>query len=63
MQKIGITYAEDSATLEWIDRTAAKVSTYRGGANVSRADVIRAMTRLAAVRMGDLSVRDLAGQI
>lgn len=64
MAKISTTYAEDSATLEWIDRTAAKISAYRGGAAVSRADVIRWLTRAASEAADEnLTVVEMAAQV
>lgn len=49
--------------LEWIDRTAQAISAYRGGARVSRADVIRALTRRARREVEDLPISAAATQV
>lgn len=69
---IKITYQEDPAMLEWIDRIARGVSAHRGrpGA-VSRADVIRWLTRTARasapsgawVELENMSIEQVASQI
>lgn len=63
MTKISTTYAEDSATLGWIDTIAARVSVHRGGAQVSRADVIRWLTRNGRDRYGNLSIGTISAQV
>lgn len=51
--------------LAWIDGIAARVSAYRGGAKVSRADVIRWLTRrgLRDVRSSTLDIEQIAAQV
>lgn len=58
------TYQEDPATLAWIDRTVEAVSRHRGGAAVSRADVIRWLTRAASEAADEnLTIIEIASQV
>lgn len=58
-----ITYQEEPTVLDWIDAIAGNVSDHRGGARVSRADVIRWLTRNGKERYGNLSVGTMSAQI
>lgn len=61
---IKITYQEDPDVLAWIDRIARDVGEHRGrpGA-ISRADVVRWLTRRARQQVGHLSVAVVSSQV
>lgn len=63
--KISTTYSEDAETLAWIDKVRTDVGWHRGRP-VSRADVIRWLTRRAKAEIGpltDLQVESISSQI
>lgn len=49
--------------LAWIDRTAQAISAYRGGAKVSRADVIRALTWRARQEIENQPISTVAARV
>ena len=57
-----ITYQEDPDTLSWIDTLANRLGAHKGR-EVSRAEVVRWLTRNGRDRYGNLSISTISAQV